>query len=463
MLYKMEIFSLILVNLLVYGPTIWFGLVMDDMQWWDIRKKEGFSNPLNIKNYQQLIACIHERLYSGTTFGMNSKVEHAFTIFLHTTICVLIYLAFGSNSISYGAALLYAVNPINNQTSIWLNGRRYAINIILVLLMILLKPWGMILYPLTFIFQVTAIFSPILSGNWWSFLPVILVTPLFWKKISVTVKVRASAITNGEMLNFNPRRIIVIIKSFGSYFFKMIVPGICGMVYPYLFYWDKTKEGNKDAYSINFDFYRGVGAFAVVGIATYFIPSALRPWALFLILSTLQWCNIIAVMQTFADRYMSLPNVFVMFFLSYGFHQLPEPYGNILQTLLIFYYSMCTLSLLPMYKNILEFYLYHVNRFKNIPWPRVLLIGSLIESGRLPEAQHQAAEGIKYNSKDFGILMYGAILCLLKGKLDASLTLLDECENNMYLGQEKTQMEEISHLRQQISIIKNNLPDHKDN
>lgn len=448
-----EIISIIIFNIFIYWRTIWYGLVMDDCQWHASRQED--SMPFHkIRNLYQLKKFINNRFYSGTTFGTNTKVEHSVTIFLHTTICVLMYWAFGHNQISFWAAMLYACNPINNQTSIWLNGRRYAVNIILVLLMILIPAMAGIFYFATGLFQVTAFFAPILLMKYSPWM--IILIPIFfgigWNHIKGKIRSRTDLMAAGDLKIFKPTRLIMVVKTFGFYFWKMIIPGVCSMQYPDRFNWGRTKSGNQEAYAIDWAFWQGAMAMVILLVAIALLPKENAFWGIFFGLSLLQWSSVLPVTQILSDRYCSLPNVFMMLFVSYfssfmGILYIPA------MVILIGYYLICLFVVMPMYKDIMAWYNYHLQYFPGIPWPRTLLISDLMAEGKHEGAQYYIAEGLKYNQTDYSLLMWASILHITRGDFKNSLIMLDEAEKNFYLGQEKKQAEEVKGLRTQIKNV----------
>lgn len=449
------ILIIIAFNYVVYYPTIWFGLVMDDCQWWDQRRKDGLTPILKINSYGMFRHILDQRLYSGTTFGTNTKVEHAFTLALHTCICVLLYVVFGMSWTSFGAAMLYACNPINNQTAIWLNGRRYAINIILVLLMMLCPLISPVLYIFTGLLQVTAIFSPIalMNKSPWFLLLIPLFLVLGWKQIMGKVAGRSEIMAQGDLKTFKPTRLIMIVKTFGFFFFKMLIPGVCAMQYPTRFYWGLTAKGNKDAYAINLDFWQGVAALVInVGIIAL-VPLHARFYAIFMGLAILQWSAVLPVTQILSDRYCSLPNVFMMFFVAYFAH-LAGPFYIPILVLLVVYYLVCLFVVMPMYKDLMAYYNYHVQYFPAIPWPRDLLISDLLGEGKIEGAQAYAFDGLKHNQNEYSLLMWGAIFSFMRHDFKNAEVFLDQAEKNMQLGREERQTKEIADMRKNIRIVK---------
>lgn len=428
---------------------------MDDYQWYKRRQEDGFI-PLNkIRNFYTLRAIIDERLYSGTTFGTNIVVEHWVKIFLHTLICALIYLALGHNQVSFGASMLYSCNPINNQTSMWLNGRRYSINIVLILLMILIPIASPFLYLLTAFLQVSAFFSPILLMNKSPLF--LLMIPTFiilgYNKIKAKVDTRTNDMADGDLKKFSPPRVIVIVKTYGLFFFKMLFPGVCAMQYPDRIKWGLTREGTQDSYKIDIHFIRGLFAIFICIVIMFLVPYQLRILASFMALATLQWSAILPVTQILSDRYCSMPNVFMMFFVSYFAHSLGIFYIPLMIGLGA-YYCICLSVIYPMYKNLTDFYIYHFRYFPELSWYRHNLIRDLMAEGKIEMASAQAFQGLIYDKKDFRLLMWGAIMSMLKADIFHAEEFLKEAEKNTYINKEFDNQKEVDDLRNQINALK---------
>jgi len=176
----MEILTIIIVNFILYFKTIFFNIIIDDIRMRAEHEKKNTYNKWNFK-------CIVDRLYGAGTFK-DLRVDHGFTIVLHTLAAILIYLSFGSNIVSFYAALLYSVHPVNNQTAIWLNGRRYIVNVILVLLIWMFKPIGIVAYAVTPLFQIGAISAPLLYlfTDYWYVSVVLMLFPLLCNKYIIS-------------------------------------------------------------------------------------------------------------------------------------------------------------------------------------------------------------------------------------------------------------------------------------
>ena len=131
-----KILLIILVNLVFFFKTLRYGFVSDD-EFRVQETKKDIINPVNIIK---------------SLFGkviLNSEVEHLLSLLVHTVTCIMIYFAFGMNSISLMASLLFAVNPATYQGGIWISGRGYALSTIAILLAMIMGNWGIIPYALS--------------------------------------------------------------------------------------------------------------------------------------------------------------------------------------------------------------------------------------------------------------------------------------------------------------------------
>lgn len=427
-----------------YANTFHYGLIVDDLFW----RKEVKTLAKRINPFDLL----QTRLYGGCTFGKSVLVDHVFQTFLHAVICVLMYFAFGANNISFFAAILYAFNPANNQTAMWINSRRYAVNIILVLAMLLIGPLGLFLYPLTGLFQVNAIFSFILFGPVGLLaLPLALILFPYWKKLHEVFRNRYSIVPEGAKKQYGLSRITVAVKTYGYYFFKMIFPGRCLFYDKFLYFWGITKEGDRDAYSVNLDFLKGVLALAISAVGLFYFKDKMFWMFLFMCVSILQWSNIVTATMTVADRYMSLPNVFMMFFVSYLLNTFLGGYAIYLIIALAIHYSSTTSIAKSMYKDIFSFWRYHIYFDPAGVSARSFYVSELILNKDFISALSMAQDGLKYRPNDFKFLFQAAVCLRQFGNSENAIKYLDKAEKNLYLGQEERLMGLVSKIREAIN------------
>lgn len=437
-----QILIIIVLCLIVYFRSIKHSYVVDDISTYKRRyddpEKFSFKNRLQ-GGVPGIIRFVKERLYGSCTFGLNIEYDNVFRVSLFTLACVLIYLCLGQNTISFWAAILFAVNPINNQVAFWGNARRYLVNIILVLLMVKFAPLGVLLYFLTPMFQMTAVFSPVLLGNPWYLLAIPAALLIGHREIRAKIRSRYRIIKDSDRTEHHPRRLIITVKQFGHYFFKMILPGRCAMTYDRLYYWGITKEGNKNAYSFNYDFFKGVIALGIIGSSIVCFRGDLQSYAIFILLGTVQWCAVIPVTQDLADRYCNLPNVFMMLIVSFLVQTYLGAYAFPVLLALAVYYLCYLMIVMRMYRNLGSYWEYHRFYYPHLPAPRKYEINMLINSKDFMGAWYLVREGLRHSPKEFILLQQAAVCHKAIGEIGKARDYANLAMENYYIGQKETQ------------------------
>ncbi len=318
----MIITLIILINLLLYNRTLRYGGVCDDIP--------VYNNPITMpKGWMYFWYHLQGRKYTSW------KLAHVQVLAVHTIVCVLIYMAFGSNYMSAVAALLFSVNPVNNQCSIWISGKGYAQNTLCALLMWIFPHWaiipylygtyfcghGIILFPLVFLFT-----------KYW-YISGLVLLGLFREYQRIFDKNPNSKFnteSNEELRLIRPRKLIVMFKTLGYHFFNCIFAFRICFYHKYLFLHGVSKETNKESYKIDKFFFLGIG----VILLTLYTRNIGLIW---FCLTILQWCNFISFNQTIAVRYAYLSNVGLTWFVASLIH----PY----LALMLFVYYATKLSL----------------------------------------------------------------------------------------------------------------------
>jgi len=444
------ILIIIAFNMILFFRTLRFSICVDD-----IRRYKSIQDGV-LDTQKTPINWLKIRLYGGGTFGPARKgeapdahIDHAFTILLHTLASVIVYLAFGSSEISFWSAILYSCNPTNTQTSVWLNGRRYLINVILVLSMVMVAKlqYGWIaclpLYAATSMFHVTAFAAPVLFIGWYSIPLALCFYALFHNKINGKIKERMASLQTRDFREFTPKRLIVVVKCYGFFLTKMLFPGITLMNYPNLFFWGITKDGNNDAYRFNYDFYVGIFSIFASVCCIVALPDTSRPLAGFAALAILQWCAIIPATQLLADRYTSTAMPFVMFFVAYFVHT-----PIVLMALAGFYVARLWYAM-DMFTSIWHYYKYQLYHAPHITTPRKDLINYLINVGDYMKAWHYTREGLDISPNDFSMLHRAAICAKAVGSRKQALEYLAKAEQHPYIDQEDSQMQWCEEFRRQ--------------
>lgn len=394
----------------------------------------------------------------GAGIFRNAVEEHLFNLTIHFINCCLIFKMSGSLL----AAVLYMVNPVNNQTVLWLNGRRYAISILCVLLCWNFKWLAIVLYPFAMWIHVSAAGFPLLflMDGWGIGIPIILIgVAMFFSeghlKTFAFRKSEFTAFNESQALHW--RKGILYVKSIGYYFFHCLLPVRPAMYQEFLYYFSRYPDENKRGYSLNFDFWKG--ALVLTGLG-YLLITQHNFWALWFLVFISQWSNIITVTMTAADRYCSLPSVGVMILASQYLTQIPEPFNWITATALITFYVMKYQPLFRAYGSVEDFHFYHMNLNPAGVESRSILATRYVAQGDPMSAYAVLKKGLKYRPKDFKLLIVMAQVMLIIGKVDKGLKILDIAQRNCPLGDEENCRVEFDNIREKFKPRK--APPNKD-
>ncbi|MFA5217171.1 hypothetical protein [Sulfuricurvum sp.] len=458
----MEIILIFAFTIAIYFRTIFYSIIVDDikvynniityMRLWNPKRGDK-TLPKTLKTMvKEFFRELGTRTYGGGTFGPHPWLDHMLCIYTTACLGALIYMVFGYNQISFFAALLYVANPANHQASMWLNGRRYAISAILVMLMMLFKPFGIVFYPCTFFWNhALAFFAPILYMDIAPWLPLLIVPVFLWKRkeLCVRIKARMDRILCKEQRVFGPARIIIIVKSFGFYFFNMLAPGRVLINNPSLYWWGITKEKNDQCYSFNLEFLKGLIAVGLSAFLMFYFTGYMRIMWVFTVLSILQWSAITSSVQINADRYMAVPIVFMMFFLSHLINMLPFS-GYVYVGIVVYYVTQLHVCMV-MYKTIDWYQRYQMFYAPQIAKPRFNRIDFYFKQGRFLTAWYLIEEGLQNMPNDFLLLYQAGVALSQIGNLKQAIEFIDQAEKNMYLGQEVEQKRILDDLRTKIT------------
>lgn len=436
-----NILILILIVICVYARALRFGLIVDD-----VKHVQDIKGGILVGN--NILDSIRRRFYGAGTLSVggavNTRHEYTLSIIINAVIASLSFLAFSlfaPSDVAFFASLLFVLNPVNNQVLIWLNGRRYAVNIILVLLMMLCAPVGILFWLITPMFQVNAIFAPILLGGYyWLLIPL---SFLVGRSMIDKFIARSTLQPYHERNVVSLRRAVVIIKSYGWIFFKCLLPGKCMFVYRDLYYWGMRPSGDRDAYAFNGMFYRGLLAVGISLWGVAVLPESLVFLWVFMCLSMLQWSNVITITQTLADRYCSMGCLFMMFFLVSGVYWVADVVGwspLLAIGVIAGVYYMGLRQVMEQYVDVEHMYNYQIYYDKEGVSARSFMASDLIKIGDVLSAWEVVKQGLRYNPTDFKML-YQCALCLFmmdKVKNRAEIaSLLDRAEANVYGGEQK--------------------------
>lgn len=418
---------IIALNLIVFFRTLRYDMVIDD----NCRKFHTKDLPKN-----RLLRFYRTTHYSGYG-GLPLPLDHLLTTLLHTLVSITIYLAFGSNAISFMAALLFSVHPVNNQVSIWLNGKRYAIVAILILLAWTLRPYGIIFYLISAIWHYGGVpaallylFSPHRWILWLLLIPLI----ISYKTVLDKMGTRWERIPWGEIKVIKPRKIVILVKMFGYVFLHCLFPRRMSFYHMFMERFGFSKKDNEYWYSLNKDFW--VGLPIIIGIPTLIVFNWDNPlgfglfwWAIFV----LPWMHFpLGLTQAVAERIYYLPNAGLCYAIAYVL----QGYPYVIAMLFVYYLTKLWFYM-PAYKNLDEFYRYALFEFPNHFRARSHTIQRELQDRRAFWALKDAGVGLNYNPDDCTLNMLMAQSLMTVGAWEKSLEYLEKAKKNLIVGHEK--------------------------
>lgn len=445
-------FLIVLVGLIFFWRAQYLGLSVDDYVWAPkvaLHRKEKFSWkewPIwqRVKFY----------LYGAGLFP-NPKHDHVFSVGLHIFNASLIY----SISNSLLASLLWLVCPVNNQVSLWLNGRRYSIAIALCLLAWQFKFLAIPLYIAAIYIHVSAVVFPLLlllTPYWWvtlAAIPLFLAIGFPWMKATYISR-KSEFAKDNELQKINHKKAILYVKSIGYNFFHTLFPFRPSMYHEHLFYFSRYEWANKEGYSFNASFFRGL---VVLGIVLASISQG-NIWAAWWLVFISLYSNIITVTMNAADRYCSLAAVGLFIWMASIINSLPGEWSAIVATALFVFYWVKYDALYRAYSTVENFYLYHINLQPDGVKQRVFLAELYLNKNDPAAALYFIKKGLKYRPKDPELLLMFAKIMFAIGKSEACRKVLDAAQSNMPIGEEEIAKKELDEIRLQLDTIEKSKP-----
>lgn len=362
---------IIIANLALYIKTLRHKFVSDDFTVFQQTKTMPFKNPWHKAWMRFIGACklmsptVHfisgqsildkgglQNVIKSRSWYMvltkSEEFEHLLALLIHIAICLAIFFAFGANTASFIAALFYGSNPVNNQGTIWPGGRGYALPILSLLLAIALPVLSPVLLYFCSWFTIGFLAPLALIGStkWY----LLALMPVIWwlhtRKYTTAIKLKHNTEAFEEDRKWHWRKIVVFFKTYGFYLALCIVP------FRITFYHNQLQSmaGNdimrRRAYSMDRYFWLGISAF--LGTITISILHwGLVSWALLAYFITIApFCNVVRANQEIAERFVSMPNVFLMYALAI----LASPHPVAVAVILCFYITR-TFYTVNMYKD----------------------------------------------------------------------------------------------------------------
>lgn len=343
-----------IVNMALYLKTLRFKFMSDDFSVW--------QNPPPFKNnwHRRWLQFMGSRkIYNNTyvpfwkgrprlAIFKTEEQEHLLALTLHTLLCVGIYFAFGRNDISFIAALLYSVNPVNNQGTIWPGGRGYvypALGLVITLAVPYLAPLALF-FGMSFTVGFLAPLALIGHSSWFVLACILVMWLIHSRKFRTAVRSKAGSEQFTEDRRFHWGKLVLAAKTLGFYLTLCIVP------FKITFYHNilQSCAGNeimrKRAYRLDGFFWLGlVTCLGWIAYSLYRWDNL--AWAMFAFIITIgPFCNLRRANQEIAERFAALPNVFLTYFVAQLIYAYP-----IVVTIFLTFYATRTYYTLKLYQD----------------------------------------------------------------------------------------------------------------
>ena len=360
----------------------------------------------------------------------NLPLAHAFSILVHSAVCCLIYLVFGKNNISLLTAILFAINPINNQCSIWLSGRAYAISTALLLMGMVIPITLPLFYGLANWWTINTLLAPLLflkfKPHWFG-----LLLPLGFLLVSNKIKECRTAGVNrykgatDVMAEISLRKLVIVFKTLGYYIWLCLFPMKVGMCHSYLSTFGLTKPETDKWFKVDAYFFLGVSVTLLV-IANFFIKFPIPLFGLFwFVLFSLQWLNLIVISHLISERYVYLANIGLMYVLSSLIINTP------LMWVFLTFYAVRLYYFIPAYKDLVSYWKSNTENFPDVAmgWNQVGL--AQLQFGNTGSAMDSWIRGVQERPCDFRLNYNTANLLLGSGMTKDAVRFIKTAEDNL--------------------------------
>ena len=445
---------IVLINLVVYFRSLYFGYVGDDIEVAESTKKrkEAYKSKWR-RLWGEFIGEWHR----------NSMIAHFITLCVHTVTCVMIYLVFGKSDIAFLTAVLFSINPVNIQGSVWISGRNYATTSILVLLMYAFPFFSIIPYYFTSIFSVAGWFAPLIflwTPYWWLvfLIPIMLLVDkrnraTFKRKIWGPFQEKTGTkTTNSEMKAIKVDKLIVFTKTFGYYFKLCLFPFVVGIDHKFLYGFGTNRTDNLIGYKINGDFWFGLMCGMTPFVAFYlgFREVGFGLW--WFSVNIAMWCNFLTIQQQVAHRFSYLATIGLM----YALANLIIAYPIVITAILVFYLTRLW-YLMPSYLNDYWAVEYCVQETRTFHYVWLMRGVKKFFIKDFQGAYYDFMEAYRHKPYDFKVLYNIASTSLILGNIGQSKHFLELAKQNIYDEMEIQISEPIADLEKTLGEAESQL------
>ena len=437
---------ILLLSFLFLIPALRYHYVVDDLAVLANTEKNKYEKPKN-----KLIYLWH--IFRGQAYWDDKNcraIAHGMTIVIHAVVCYLIYFAFGMNTISYIAAILFALNPNNSEVSVWVSGKVYGTTTAVILLLwcfpliapvvFFLAPAGLIYYngifaPLAFLlhpqYSVLAIFA-----LW-------LVYTRYKKMFTTKGNQKLYAYRNNkQILKIHPYKIIVALKFYGYYLVNNLFLCRYSFYQSYMDDFVDTKKGIENSKKTDVYFWVGLSAayILITNLIWNYDWSAgglSNPAILGLLWATVNigmWCNFVNVGQQYiSNRQCYLANVGLMLMLSGLLVQYPYAVG-----ILAGWYARQLIFARRQYGNVFWHFFYPLGDEPEFYYSWLNMGNLQFTRGQTVAALASYVEALHLRPKSFKVLFNLSSVWIARGNIPNAIKFFEDCRKADVYAQEGT-------------------------
>jgi hypothetical protein len=342
----MQYAIIVIATIAIFYRTLRYGYVVDDdnAAIMSFKAKEYlWRNPRKVFTLQAW------RVMYGAGLLRDTRFDHGFTILVTACIGCLLYAAFGNIWLS----LLWVAHPANNQLTMWLNGRRYQLSLLLGLAAYVWIPAGIVLWPLAIALHPIALPFVLLAA--------VIKTPwaLLWllpglRAVPWLVKWMQSRLVNVNEEHYqkwHAWKLVTGVEALGAYWFDLLVPTGVRMYHPKI--WGYAEFPDNLKRMLTWREFIGP-ALLTIAVGALALQSYIGSVGFVLALvAVLPWCGMwLNPTQLWAQRYAAVFNIGGLMVVLGTLEHLPSDLRLAAHMVLLTWYVVLTMKDMNAYKNI---------------------------------------------------------------------------------------------------------------
>lgn len=379
--------GLSLIPLIAYLPSIYYGDIVDEHI--DQRKYRDIKVWFPI-DMIRLNSMIHEKLYGAWTFK-ERWLDRLSIILMHALVVLLVECKFGLIP-----ALLFATAPMSLFVGLWRNGRRYTLANIVAVLMAIIGPWGLLIYPAMRYAQVggtTAALMYLSTGN--PMPSIICVVLAVFNIKALKRRYRGRSRKQPRFLyTFHRAKVVLFFKTLAYFFYRLIVPRPVFMYEDWFQSYGVDKEQTRGFFKKDGWFYAGILCALLCLAGLWYEGTRFATW--WFIIFFVPYSNVVTNHQHNHTRYMVLPGI--------GFYAAVSSVLPWWCFVPVIGANFCyTIMSMRQFIDDASLYNFHFDHSPKSIAPYFIVSQHCVKSGDAKQAENIAQAGLKHSPKHYGL------------------------------------------------------------